>query len=1077
VKKLRLIPLLLILLSLPFVAALAQEATPASPTPLLEIVDVDTSGLSAQEGTAALSVNVFDGAQPVFGLGIDDFALSGPLSEVARIVDVVNASDDNLPISVVLVIDSSESMLYGALDQAKAAALLFIDGLSPEDQVAVVDFDREARVAQGFTTADDPALTDAINALRADGTTALYDAALAGVELAAEAPTSRRVVILLSDGNESNGQGGVQSASPRSAAIDAVRTQNVPVYTIALGYGLNNPDAYLQALSGNIEGRYIATPRDEDLPPIFAQLASELRSQYVLTIAFDEAFALDGTEYELILQAETPDGPTNEGTASLRAPIPVPVVTHDAPMEPISEVTTFDVTILADDAIADVQAAIDGPATASLLVDQPEPNIFRIGVNPGDNVPGDYTLTITAIDADGDQGTAEIPFSIAALPSQIVITPDLEGQVISEPVDIFVEAVGQTPPQAVSFMIGDQSVTFDQPPYSITLNPFFAQPGPLTLGVEVLNEGGVSSTASVTFEIAALPPTLEISGIEEGQTLEGSFAGETLPLTITVTSQTAVESVTVNGMDAEAGDESGVYTFELDPLMLGSGAQTLEIRVENAGGQSATVSIPFSVQIIPTATPTPTRTPTATATPTATPTATINRQATANAQATSQARAAQSTSTAQARVTATAGARSTGTAQAEGTRDAERGSTEAAFGATATQASFEADLTATDQAGNMLATAQSAAATATAESASMSATLDGLSTQAAATQSAQITLDADNAVATQNAVGTEEGLSAQNTVQAEMSATAERESLLAGQTATASFEAEITAAAQTATAETDALEITRTQQAENAFATAQAAGSTATAESSSMNATLDALNTQAVQTSTAASEATATTIYLTETLSVIMTQTSESAAATATERASQTQAARTLTAQAEATEQAIQAAAFNAQETSTAEGRQERATQTAQSGFERTVTAIAAELIAAGTQTREAELTEEALQVAQVSTQAAEDSEGTIAARTATAAAAEETEVEPTPTVEETPAAEVTEAITAEATPTEEETPEAPQTTPTPIVIEDIEAQAADTDQTDLLPFILIGIAVLLVLIILVLVFARRRNE
>ncbi|NOG48398.1 MAG: VWA domain-containing protein [Chloroflexi bacterium] len=75
------------------------------------------------------------------------------------------------------------------------------------------------------------------------GQTALYDAAVDGIELAAQAPFPRRTMILLSDGAEYGGA----SVNPREAGPDLSPVRGVPVYTIGLGFGTDR--SYLEALA------------------------------------------------------------------------------------------------------------------------------------------------------------------------------------------------------------------------------------------------------------------------------------------------------------------------------------------------------------------------------------------------------------------------------------------------------------------------------------------------------------------------------------------------------------------------------------------------------------------------------------------------------------------------------------------------------------------------------------------------------------------------------------------------------------------------------------------------------------
>ncbi len=108
---------------------------------------------------------------PVQNLTSTDFQMTVDGNAV-QVVSVENITESDLPISVVLAIDTSESMLGEPLNHAKEAALAFLDNLAPGDEVALIDFDSQVRIVQDFTT-DLDAVRVSIDALEAGGRTAL----------------------------------------------------------------------------------------------------------------------------------------------------------------------------------------------------------------------------------------------------------------------------------------------------------------------------------------------------------------------------------------------------------------------------------------------------------------------------------------------------------------------------------------------------------------------------------------------------------------------------------------------------------------------------------------------------------------------------------------------------------------------------------------------------------------------------------------------------------------------------------------------------------------------------------------
>ena len=111
---------------------------------------------------------------------------------------------ENLPISLVLMIDTSASM-EEKLATAQAAAIRFTKTLRPQDLAQVVQFNDRATTLQPFTN-DLAALEAAIRKTEASGPTALHNALyIALKDLMRDkkaAELRRRAIVLLSDGED-----------------------------------------------------------------------------------------------------------------------------------------------------------------------------------------------------------------------------------------------------------------------------------------------------------------------------------------------------------------------------------------------------------------------------------------------------------------------------------------------------------------------------------------------------------------------------------------------------------------------------------------------------------------------------------------------------------------------------------------------------------------------------------------------------------------------------------------------------------------------------------------------------------
>lgn len=203
------------------------------------------------------------------------------------------------PVTIVLVADLSKSQERSLADQ-KHAASAFISSVvaAGKDRVALVSFTGRPRVEQQLTT-DVASLVKAVDRLEIEFPasnplceeyrpveveyhcwSSIWDAVWATTHhiLARTDPTSRRAMILLSDGDDSSSK-----IRGQDAAEYALR-HNTFVYSIGIGdrkrYRIDR-DA-LKKLSERTGGRAFFPRKDTELSAAFAQVQQELRSQYVL---------------------------------------------------------------------------------------------------------------------------------------------------------------------------------------------------------------------------------------------------------------------------------------------------------------------------------------------------------------------------------------------------------------------------------------------------------------------------------------------------------------------------------------------------------------------------------------------------------------------------------------------------------------------------------------------------------------------------------------------------------------------------------------------------------------------------
>lgn len=221
-------------------------------------------------------------------------------------IDVSQVSESG-GLSLALVLDKSGSMDGSPIADAKSSAKQFLSMLDyAKDRSAIVDFSSTAEVAQK-STYDKNALNTAVDNISADGWTALYDGIYSGVdELKGE--TGSKAVIAFTDGCENNSQRSMDQV------INYAKNSNIPVYTIGLGYGID--ESTMRKIATDTKGSYTFAPEASTLKDIFNSIAREQRDQYVVSYNTHNP-NYDGTERTVTVQVNT-NGNNAQGTGKYK---------------------------------------------------------------------------------------------------------------------------------------------------------------------------------------------------------------------------------------------------------------------------------------------------------------------------------------------------------------------------------------------------------------------------------------------------------------------------------------------------------------------------------------------------------------------------------------------------------------------------------------------------------------------------------------------------------------------------------------------------------------------------------------
>ena len=174
--------------------------------------------------------------------------------------------------TAMVLLDNSGSMTPTKLAAAKGAANAFLDALPEGVAVGLVTFSSQARLAVSPTT-DLARIRSAVDALRAGGDTALYDAVVLGVR--ALPADGVRNIVLLSDGQDDG------SRTTLSKAAASVRGSKANLTAISIGTARTQV-AGLRTLADAGAGALVATDRVEELAAAFRQAANDIDQQLVI---------------------------------------------------------------------------------------------------------------------------------------------------------------------------------------------------------------------------------------------------------------------------------------------------------------------------------------------------------------------------------------------------------------------------------------------------------------------------------------------------------------------------------------------------------------------------------------------------------------------------------------------------------------------------------------------------------------------------------------------------------------------------------------------------------------------------
>lgn len=276
--------LLLIVIMLSCGLAFAQTPPPAdsflaeSPAASSHDIDASTGTFSARVREVSLLFSVSDWrGRFVSNLTPSDVKVLDNGQQPQSLTYFLRQSD--LPLRVGLLIDVSGSVGTFFSDQQQAASIFLQQILRPSDSATIMSFGGESRVVQDFTS-NLQSLTNAVHGLSAgESSTAIYDAvssACAKLSSASGSELARRVLILITDGEENSSHSSLEDAIEAALQSDAI------VFALNTSPSQVFSDPMLQKLSRSTGGSVLNAHGARALKSAFRKIDEQLRNQYLL---------------------------------------------------------------------------------------------------------------------------------------------------------------------------------------------------------------------------------------------------------------------------------------------------------------------------------------------------------------------------------------------------------------------------------------------------------------------------------------------------------------------------------------------------------------------------------------------------------------------------------------------------------------------------------------------------------------------------------------------------------------------------------------------------------------------------
>lgn len=210
--------------------------------------------------------------------------------------------ETDLPLTIGLLVDVSRSQENLIGIERSAASQFFNKVLRKKDEAFLISFGEESELLQDYTSSP-RLLEEGLNQLRVSSGvsglhpgpvptagdprgTVLYDAVYLAASEKLKSEVGRKVLVLITDGND---QG---SRTTRNQAIEAAQKADAVIYSIdyldssayggPFGFGGGGGESELRRMSDETGGRVFKVDRKHSLDEVFQEIQEEMRSQYAI---------------------------------------------------------------------------------------------------------------------------------------------------------------------------------------------------------------------------------------------------------------------------------------------------------------------------------------------------------------------------------------------------------------------------------------------------------------------------------------------------------------------------------------------------------------------------------------------------------------------------------------------------------------------------------------------------------------------------------------------------------------------------------------------------------------------------